>query len=61
MGDQVNLTARLMGIAQEGEVLIGQSTARQTSKVFILDEKEAVKVKGKTDPLRNSCQKAHQG
>jgi class 3 adenylate cyclase/tetratricopeptide (TPR) repeat protein len=53
MGDQVNLTARLMGIAQEGEVLIGQSTARQTEEVFDLVEKEAVKVKGKTDPVRN--------
>ncbi|MGB3703612.1 MAG: tetratricopeptide repeat protein, partial [Anaerolineales bacterium] len=53
MGDQVNLTARLMGIAQEGEVLIGQSTARQVEGVFTLSEKEAVKVKGKTDPVRN--------
>jgi class 3 adenylate cyclase len=53
MGDQVNLTARLMGIAQEGEVLIGQSTARQTKEAFELVEKEAVKVKGKTDPVRN--------
>jgi class 3 adenylate cyclase len=53
MGDQVNLTARLMSIAQEGEVLIGESTARQTQEVFNLDEKEAVKVKGKTKPVRN--------
>ncbi len=53
MGDQVNLTARLMGIAQEGEVLIGQNTARQTEEAFNLEEKEAVKVKGKTDPVRN--------
>jgi class 3 adenylate cyclase/tetratricopeptide (TPR) repeat protein len=53
MGDQVNLTARLMGIAQEGEVLIGQSTARHTEHAFNLEEKEAVKVKGKTDPVRN--------
>lgn len=53
MGDQVNLTARLMGIAQEGEVLIGHSTAKQTEEIFNLTEKEAVKVKGKTDPVRN--------
>jgi class 3 adenylate cyclase/tetratricopeptide (TPR) repeat protein len=53
MGDQVNLTARLMSIAKEGEVLIGQSTARHTEEVFILNEQEAVKVKGKTDPVRN--------
>jgi class 3 adenylate cyclase len=53
MGDQVNLTARLMGIAQEGEVLIGHSTARQAEELFILDEKEPVKVKGKTAPVQN--------
>ena len=53
MGDQVNLTARLMGIAQEGEVLIGESTARQTEEIFNLKEKEAVKVKGKTKPVRS--------
>ncbi len=53
MGDQVNLTARLMGIAEEGEVLIGHSTARQTEEVFDLVEKEPVKVKGKTEPVRN--------
>jgi predicted ATPase/class 3 adenylate cyclase len=53
MGDQVNLTARLMGIAQESEVLIGQSTARQISESFDLEEKEAVIVKGKREPVRN--------
>jgi predicted ATPase/class 3 adenylate cyclase len=53
MGDQVNLTARLMGIAREGEVLIGESTARRTSGIFDLEEKEAVNVKGKTDPVRS--------
>ncbi|MFC1996127.1 tetratricopeptide repeat protein [Chloroflexota bacterium] len=53
MGDQVNLTARLMSIAREGEVLIGQSTARQTKEAFNMEEKEAVQVKGKTDPVRN--------
>lgn len=53
MGDQVNLTARLMAIAKEGEVLIGQSTARQVEDTFILVEKEAVKVKGKTEPVKN--------
>ena len=53
MGDQVNLTARLMGISQEGEVLIGESTARQVEDTFDLLEKEAVKVKGKTAPVKN--------
>jgi len=53
MGDQVNLTARIMSVSQEGDVLIGQSTARQVEGDFRLDERRAVKVKGKTDPVRN--------
>jgi class 3 adenylate cyclase/predicted ATPase len=53
MGDQVNLTARLMGISQDDEVLIGQSTARQLGEDFTLWEKEPVKVKGIQDPVRN--------
>jgi class 3 adenylate cyclase/tetratricopeptide (TPR) repeat protein len=53
MGDQVNLTARLMSISQEGEVLIGQSTARQVEADFQLNELQAVNVKGKSQPIRN--------
>ena len=53
MGDEVNLTARLMGVAQEGEVLISQSVVRHIKGEFTLTEKEAVKVKGKTAPVRN--------
>jgi class 3 adenylate cyclase len=53
MGDEVNLTARLMSIAQDGEVLIGQSTARQLSPAFDLAEKERVLVKGIQEPIRN--------
>ncbi|MFQ5576144.1 MAG: adenylate/guanylate cyclase domain-containing protein, partial [Anaerolineae bacterium] len=53
MGDEVNLTARLMSVAKEGEVLISQSTARHTKDQFNLQEKDAVKVKGKTMPVRN--------
>ena len=53
MGDEVNLTARLMSVAQEGQVLISQSTARHASDEFTLHEKEPVKVKGKTAPVRN--------
>ncbi len=53
MGGQVNLTARLMGIARDGEILIGQSTARQTANLFVMDEKEPVSVKGFSQPVRN--------
>ncbi len=53
MGDEVNLTARLMSVAQEGQVLISQSTAAQIGKRFRLDEKKPVKVKGKSLPVPN--------
>jgi class 3 adenylate cyclase/tetratricopeptide (TPR) repeat protein len=53
MGDQVNLTARMMGIAQGGEVLIGQSTARQLGDHFNLMEKNRALVKGIQEPVRN--------
>ena len=53
MGDEVNLTARLMSVAQEGQVLISQSTARQAGKRFRLDEKTPVRVKGKSLPVPN--------
>jgi class 3 adenylate cyclase/tetratricopeptide (TPR) repeat protein len=61
MGDQVNLTARLMSVSQEDDVLIGQSTARQVEGDFRLDERSAVKVKGKTDPVRNFVVRGVQG
>ncbi len=53
MGDEVNLTARLMGIAKEGDVLISQSTARHVKNVFELQAQEPVKVKGKSKPVAN--------
>ncbi len=53
MGDEVNLTARLMGEAQEGEVLISHSTARRVESSFDLQEKDPVSVKGKSLPVRN--------
>jgi class 3 adenylate cyclase/predicted ATPase len=53
MGDEVNLTARLMSAAQEGQVLISQSTAAQVGARFRLDAKAPVKVKGKSQPVPN--------
>jgi len=53
MGDEVNLTSRLMSAAREGQVLISQSTAAQIGKRFMLDEKTPVKVKGKSKPVPN--------
>jgi predicted ATPase len=53
MGDEVNLAARLMGVADEGQVLISQSTARHVQGLFQWQEREPVNVKGKSQPVRN--------
>ena len=58
MGDEVNLTARLMAVAREGQVLVSQSTARQSGGShsdgpFLLHEQEPVRVKGKSLPVHN--------
>lgn len=53
MGDEVNLAARLMGVAQPGQVLISHSTARRVDSHFYLSEDQPVKVKGKARPVRN--------
>jgi predicted ATPase/class 3 adenylate cyclase len=53
MGDEVNLTARLMAVASEGQVLASQSTAREVGGALLLHEQEPVKVKGKSQPVHN--------
>lgn len=53
MGDEVNLTARLMAVSAEGRVLISQSTARQTGDRFLLRAQPPVLVKGKSQPVDN--------
>lgn len=53
MGDEVNLTARLMAVAKEGQVVISHNTARQAGDAFLLHEQEPVRVKGKALPVRN--------
>ena len=53
MGDQVNLTARLMSIAEPGAILIGENTAKRLEAHFVLDEKPPIKVKGKTGQIKS--------
>ena len=53
MGDQVNLAARLMTTAQPGQIIVSASTAARVERVFHLEEREPVKVKGKSQPQRN--------
>lgn len=53
MGDEVNLAARLMGIAEEGQVLISQSTAQHVKGMFLLQPRQPVQVKGKGRSVRS--------
>ena len=53
MGGAVNLAARLMAVAADGQVLINQSTARQSGDTFLLHEQEPVRVKGISLPVHN--------
>jgi class 3 adenylate cyclase len=50
-GDTINLASRLSGIAKPGEILIGESTYRQTKGAFSFDKLEPVSVKGKAEPV----------
>jgi class 3 adenylate cyclase/tetratricopeptide (TPR) repeat protein len=61
MGDEVNLSARLMGnvslphymmdTASAGEIYINQSVQRQVAGYFAYESKPPIRVKGKTSPI----------
>ncbi len=51
MGDSVNLAARLMSAAREGEILIGRSTRQGLGEGFALLESQPIMVKGKRAPV----------
>jgi len=51
MGDLVNLAARLMAVAADGEVLVADATARYLGERFELRPREPIAVKGKRDPV----------
>ena len=55
MGDNVNLAARLMGIADEGQVIISQATAHHVTGMFKWQARPPVHVKGKAEPVVNYC------
>ncbi|MGD2026945.1 MAG: adenylate/guanylate cyclase domain-containing protein, partial [Anaerolineales bacterium] len=52
MGDQVNLTARLMSAAEPGEILIGEATSSRLGRNIILEDKNPIMVKGKAKQVR---------
>jgi class 3 adenylate cyclase/tetratricopeptide (TPR) repeat protein len=51
MGDAVNLAARLMSAANEGEILISPTVRRQLSERFEIVDLSPILVKGKTEPI----------
>ncbi len=53
MGDEVNLAARLVGVSENGQILISASTYRKVADRFAIRERPAVRVKGKALPVQN--------
>jgi class 3 adenylate cyclase len=51
-GDAINLASRLQGLAQKGEILVGNDTYRQAEGHFSFESKEHATVKGKADPVQ---------
>ncbi|MEO0233973.1 MAG: tetratricopeptide repeat protein [candidate division WOR-3 bacterium] len=52
MGDNVNLTSRLEGIAKSGEIIISENTYKHIKDIFEFEKLEPVMVKGKKDPIQ---------
>ncbi|MCL2809034.1 MAG: PAS domain S-box protein [Treponema sp.] len=52
IGDTVNLAARLEGVSGPEEVIISHSTYEQLSERFKVEERPAVRVKGKEKPIK---------
>ncbi len=51
LGDTVNVTARLQGLAGEGDVLLGPQTAVQVRSSFELEELGPATLRGRTEPI----------
>ncbi|MBN1146890.1 MAG: tetratricopeptide repeat protein [Anaerolineales bacterium] len=51
MGDEVNMAARLMGRAVEGQILVNQRLADATARLYRYNSLGAIQVKGRLEPL----------
>ena len=65
MGDAVNLSARLMGAAEPGQVIVSAHTAEAAGVCFLVRELAPIRVKGKEHPveivaLEGQCEPAPQ-
>ncbi|QEN09931.1 PAS domain S-box protein [Oceanispirochaeta crateris] len=52
IGDTVNLAARLEGVSEAGEIIITEDTRKHLDDRFIIESRDAVKVKGKIKPIQ---------
>jgi adenylate cyclase len=55
IGDPVNLASRLCSVAKAGEVIISEYTMRLVHSDVLLEPREAVRVKGKSQALQIFC------
>jgi len=52
MGDVVNVAARLEGSSMRGQIFVNEDTYNLTNRLFVFEEVEPIKVKGKPEPLK---------
>jgi class 3 adenylate cyclase/tetratricopeptide (TPR) repeat protein len=52
LGDTINTAARLSGLAEPGEIVIGPDTYHQAEGYFTFEPMEPTTVKGKAEPIR---------
>src|SRR5262249_32534172 len=52
VGDTTNLAARLLSLAQPGQIVVSQRTQRIREGFFVFEDLGEFQVKGKTDPVR---------
>ena len=51
-GDTINLAARLCGLANPGEIVVGQDTCRQAEGHFTFTALDPTEIKGKAEPVQ---------
>ena len=51
MGDEVDLAARLMAVAEPGNIIVSSAAQRKVQALFNLTPRGEVRVKGKADPI----------
>ena len=51
-GDTINVAARLSGLAEADQIIVGPDTYHQAEGYFVFEALEPAKVKGKADPIR---------